>query len=82
MGGHAAGEVAKRDGGADHLGSLDRPRSGDPAMRKPANGSATHPLANDAIFERTLRSTTSGVLGTTVTVLVLLPDRYLIGPGG
>jgi protein phosphatase len=38
--------------------------------------------ANDAIFERTLAEHDKRGMGTTATVLVLLPRRYLIGQVG
>ena len=38
--------------------------------------------ANDAIFERTLSEQDKRGMGTTATVLVLLPERYLIGQVG
>jgi serine/threonine protein phosphatase PrpC len=38
--------------------------------------------ANDAIFERTLSEQDKRGMGTTATVLVLLPQRYLIGQVG
>jgi serine/threonine protein phosphatase PrpC len=81
MGGHAAGEVASEMAvriTSSEIGSLrglsdaeasDRVRS---AIR----------AANDAIFERTLSEHDKRGMGTTATVLVLMPRRYLIGQVG
>ncbi len=81
MGGHAAGEVASEMAvriTSSEIGSLrglndeevgERVRS---AIR----------AANDAIFERTLSEHDKRGMGTTATVLVLLPQRYLIGQVG
>jgi PPM family protein phosphatase len=81
MGGHAAGEVASEMAvriTSREIGSVrglndeeasDRVRS---AIR----------MANDAIFERTLSEHDKRGMGTTATVLVLMPGRYLIGQVG
>ncbi len=81
MGGHAAGEVASEMAvriTSHEIGSLhglsdaeasDRMRT---AIR----------TANDAIFERTLSEHDKRGMGTTATVLVLIPRRYLIGQVG
>ena len=78
-GGPCGRRGGERDGGADHLeliGSL-----GDPATRsgeriRNAIRSATMPSSSAPC-----RSTPRG-MGTTVTVLALLPERYLIGQVG
>ncbi len=81
MGGHAAGEVASEMAvriTSHEIGAVrglsdaevsDRIRE---AIRS----------ANDAIFERTLSEHDKRGMGTTATVLVLLPRRYLIGQVG
>ena len=63
---HAIGLVARAD-----------------ATRRPASGCGTAiRAANEAIFERTLSEHDKRGMGTTATVLVLLPGRYLIGQVG
>jgi PPM family protein phosphatase len=81
MGGHAAGEVASEMAvriTSREIGTVrglsdeqvsDRVRA---AIR----------MANDAIFERTLSEHDKRGMGTTATVLVLMPGRYLIGQVG
>ncbi len=81
MGGHAAGEVASEMAvrliareigvlkGLNDEGASDRIRQ---AIR----------TANDAIFSRTLAEHDKRGMGTTATVMVLLPGRYLIGQVG
>ena len=78
MGGHAAGEVASEMAvriTSQLIGSL-RGSSDEEAGERIRNAIRS---ANDAIFERTLSEHDKRGMGTTVTVLVLLPDRYLIG---
>ena len=81
MGGHAAGEVASEmavritAGGTGSVRGLDDEQVSDrvrTAIR----------AANDAIFDRTLSEHDKRGMGTTATVLVLLPGRYLIGQVG
>lgn len=81
MGGHAAGEVASEMAvriTSHAIGSL-RGLSDDQAS---ARLSAAIRSANEAIFERTLSEHDKRGMGTTVTVLTLLPNRYLIGQVG
>ncbi|MBA2627040.1 MAG: Stp1/IreP family PP2C-type Ser/Thr phosphatase [Gemmatimonadales bacterium] len=81
MGGHAAGEVASemavriisRDVGSMRgLGEAEAGERLGTAIR----------AANDAIFSRTLAEHDKRGMGTTATVLVLQPRRYLIGQVG
>src|SRR5882672_11501992 len=77
MGGHAAGEVASEMAvriTSHQIGSL-RGMSDEQASEKVR-------AANDAIFERTLAEQDKRGMGTTATVLALLPGRYLIGQVG
>jgi serine/threonine protein phosphatase PrpC len=81
MGGHAAGEVASEMAvrtTSQLIGSL-RGSSDEEAGERIRNAIRA---ANDAIFERTLSEHDKRGMGTTVTVLVLLKDRYLIGQVG
>lgn len=81
MGGHAAGEVASEMAvriTSHAIGSL-RGLSDDQAS---ARLSAAIRSANEAIFERTLSEHDKRGMGTTATVLALLPRRYLIGQVG
>jgi protein phosphatase len=81
MGGHAAGEVASEMAvriTSHQIGSmrgLSDEQAGDRV-------SAAIRAANDAIFERTLSEQDKRGMGTTATVLVLMPGRYLIGQVG
>jgi protein phosphatase len=81
MGGHAAGEVASEMAvriTSHEIGSV-RGLSDDKVGERV---SAAIRSANDAIFERTLAEHDKRGMGTTATVLVLLPRRYLIGQVG
>ena len=81
MGGHAAGEVAS-----------DMATRIIPEEYRPARGMSDDELmsqmigairsANEAIFHRTLSEHDKRGMGTTATVLHLLPRRYLIGQVG
>lgn len=81
MGGHAAGEVASEMAVrlvAREIGSLKGLKDEDVADR------LRHAIrvANDAIFARTLAEQDKRGMGTTVTMMVLLPGRFLIGQVG
>jgi len=81
MGGHAAGEVASEM--AVHiisreLGSL-RGLSDEEAAARVQRAVLA---ANAAIFERTLAEQDKRGMGTTATLLTLLPGRYIIGQVG
>jgi serine/threonine protein phosphatase PrpC len=81
MGGHAAGEVASEMAvriTSQAIGSL-RGLSDEEAGERVRTAIRA---ANDAIFERTLSEQDKRGMGTTATVLVLLPQRYLIGQVG
>jgi serine/threonine protein phosphatase PrpC len=81
MGGHAAGEVASEMAvriTSGQIGSLRGLSDEDAGERV----SAAIRSANDAIFERTLAEHDKRGMGTTATVLVLMPRRYLIGQVG
>ena len=81
MGGHAAGEVASEMAvriTSHEIGSL-RGLSDAEASDRMRTAIRT---ANDAIFERTLSEHDKRGMGTTATVLVLMPRRYLIGQVG
>ena len=81
MGGHAAGEVASEMAvriTSHEIGSL-RGLSDAEASDRMRTAIRT---ANDAIFERTLSERDKRGMGTTATVLVLMPRRYLIGQVG
>jgi serine/threonine protein phosphatase PrpC len=81
MGGHAAGEVASEMAvriTSQAIGSV-RGLSDEEASERVRTAIRA---ANDAIFERTLSEQDKKGMGTTATVLVLLPQRYLIGQVG
>jgi serine/threonine protein phosphatase PrpC len=81
MGGHAAGEVASEMAvriTSHAIGSL-RGLSDEQASERMRTAIRQ---ANDAIFERTLSEQDKRGMGTTATVLVLMPGRYLIGQVG
>ena len=81
MGGHAAGEVASEMAVriiSRELGSL-RGLDDEAAGQRLRAAIRT---ANDAIFSRTLAEHDKRGMGTTATVLTLLPRRYLIGQVG
>ena len=81
MGGHAAGEVASEMAvriTSHQIGSL-RGMTDEQASEKVRGAIRS---ANDAIFERTLAEQDKRGMGTTATVLALLPGRYLIGQVG
>jgi len=81
MGGHAAGEVASEMAvriTSHAIGSL-RGMSDEEASDRMRTAIQA---ANDAIFERTLTEPDQQGMGTTLTMLVLLEGRYLIGQVG
>ena len=81
MGGHAAGEVASEMAvriTSNQIGSIRGLTDEDASERV----RAAIRSANDAIFERTLSEHDKRGMGTTATVLVLMPQRYLIGQVG
>jgi PPM family protein phosphatase len=81
MGGHAAGEVASEMAvriTSQAIGSV-RGLTDEEASERVRTAIRA---ANDAIFERTLSEQDKRGMGTTATVLVLLPGRYLIGQVG
>ena len=81
MGGHAAGEVASEMAVriiARELGSLRGLTDDEAADRLDTAIRA----ANEAIYARTVAEQDKRGMGTTVTVLALLPNRYLIGQVG
>ena len=81
MGGHAAGEVASEMAvriTSTQIGSVRGLNDEEASERIRAAIRA----ANDAIFERTLSEHDKRGMGTTATVLVLMPQRYLIGQVG
>lgn len=81
MGGHAAGEVASEMAVrtiAREVGSLQGLDDGAVGERL-AHAIRT---ANDAIYQRTVAEPEKRGMGTTVTVLALLPNRYLVGQVG
>jgi len=81
MGGHAAGEVASEM--ASRLISEEfRPVKGMTDDELMAQMVAAIRSANGAIFKRTLQEQDKRGMGTTATVLALLPRRYLIGQVG
>lgn len=81
MGGHAAGEVA-----SEMAVRITSRELGDPCGLSDAEASermrAAIGTANRAIFERTRGEQDKRGMGTTATVLLLLPGRYLIGQVG
>ena len=81
MGGHAAGEVASEMAVrivADELGNYHG-LSDDEVATRMHNAIRK---ANEAIFSRTLSEHDKRGMGTTLTALLLLPNRYLIGQVG
>jgi serine/threonine protein phosphatase PrpC len=81
MGGHAAGEVASEM--AVHITS--RTIGSVRGMNETEIGGRVREAiqaANEAIFTRTLAEHDKRGMGTTATVLVLLPGKYLIGQVG
>ncbi|MEP6591936.1 MAG: Stp1/IreP family PP2C-type Ser/Thr phosphatase [Gemmatimonadota bacterium] len=81
MGGHAAGEVASEM--ASRMVSEEfRPVKGMTDDELMAQMVAAIRSANAAIFRRTLQEHDKRGMGTTATVLNLLPRRYLIGQVG
>jgi protein phosphatase len=81
MGGHAAGEVASEMAVriiSREIGSL-RGVTDDQAGERIQRAIVS---ANEAIFERTLSEHDKRGMGTTTTVLALLPGRYLVGQVG
>lgn len=81
MGGHAAGEVASEMAVrivAEELGNYHGLPDDEIATRM---HNAVR-KANEAIFSRTLTEHDKRGMGTTLTALVLLPHRYLIGQVG
>ena len=81
MGGHAAGEVASEMAVriiSRELGSL-RGLTDEQVAERLRNAVLA---SNEAIFARTLTEHDKRGMGTTVTTLVLLPGRYLIGQVG
>ncbi len=81
VGGHAAGEVASEMAvrvTSREIGTLRGLSEAEASDRMRAAIRA----ANRAIFERTLSERDKCGMGTTATVLVLLPRRYLIGQVG
>lgn len=81
MGGHAAGEVASEMAvriTSQVIGSV-RGLSDDEASDRVREAIR---MANEAIFERTLAEQDKRGMGTTATVLVLMPRRYLVGQVG
>ncbi len=81
MGGHAAGEVAS-EMATRIIAENFRPVRGmsDDEMMAQMVGAIRS--ANGAIFQRTIQEQEKRGMGTTVTVLNLLPRRYLIGQVG
>ncbi len=81
MGGHAAGEVAS-DMATRLVAEGYKPVRGMSDDELMAQMVAAIRAANAAIFERTLQEHDKRGMGTTATVLALLPRRYLIGQVG
>lgn len=81
MGGHAAGEVASEMAVSIISQEIGAPRgwSVDEACARLREAIRS---ANGAIFERTLSEQDKRGMGTTATVMMLLPKRYLIGQVG
>lgn len=81
MGGHAAGEVASEM--AVHIVAAELGQYRGLSDDELANRMHTAiRRANEAIFSRTLSEQDKRGMGTTLTALVLLPNRYLIGQVG
>lgn len=81
MGGHAAGEVASEMTARtvlSEMGSFRDLSDADVAAR--LFQSVRH--ANQAVYQRTLVETDKRGMGTTVTALILFPERYLIAQVG
>ncbi len=81
MGGHAAGEVAS-DMATRLVAEEYRPARGMSDDELMAQMVGAIRAANAAIFRRTLQEQDKRGMGTTATVLALLPRRYLIGQVG
>ncbi len=81
MGGHAAGEVAS-EMAARLIAEEFRPARGMSDDELMAQMVAAIRTANAAIFRRTMQEQDKRGMGTTATVLALLPRRYLIGQVG
>lgn len=81
MGGHAAGEVAS-EMAARLVAESFRPARGMTDDELMAQMVSAIRAANAAIFERTMQEHDKRGMGTTTTVLSLLPRRYLIGQVG
>jgi serine/threonine protein phosphatase PrpC len=81
MGGHAAGEVAS-DMAARIVAEEYRPVRGMSDDELMAQMVGAIRSANGAIFKRTIQEQDKRGMGTTATVLALLPRRYLIGQVG
>ena len=79
----AAG-LQRRQAGFDHTGAGGAAADEDRVRRLQAGERIGRALvtANGAIFERTLSEPDKRGMGTTVTTLVLMPGRYLIGQVG
>ncbi len=81
MGGHAAGEVAS-DMAARIVSEEYRPVRGMSDDELMAQMVGAIRSANGTIFKRTIQEQDKRGMGTTVTVMALLPRRYLIGQVG
>jgi PPM family protein phosphatase len=81
MGGHAAGEIAS-DMAAQIVAQEFRPVRGMSDQEMMAQMVGAIRASNGAIFRRTIQEPDKRGMGTTATVLSLLPRRYLIGQVG
>ena len=81
MGGHAAGEVAS-EMAARIVAEEFKPVRGMTDQEMMAQMVAAIRAANGAVFRRTLSEPDKRGMGTTATVMSLLPRRYLIGQVG
>jgi serine/threonine protein phosphatase PrpC len=81
MGGHAAGEVAS-EMAARIVAEEFRPARGMTDQEMMAQMVGAIRAANGAVFRRTLQEPDKRGMGTTATVMSLLPRRYLIGQVG
>jgi len=81
MGGHAAGEVAS-EMAARIVAEEFRPVRGMTDQEMMAQMVAAIRAANGAVFRRTIAEPDKRGMGTTATVMSLLPRRYLIGQVG
>lgn len=81
MGGHAAGEVAS-EMAARIVAEEFRPVRGMTDQEMMAQMVAAIRAANGAVFRRTLSEPDKRGMGTTATIMSLLPRRYLIGQVG